>query len=60
MRERVADRLAEATAGPANLTPDQRAAIRDAIRARLADEVRDRLGDNLADEVGKKLSEQSK
>ena len=59
MRERIADRLADAAATLASLSPDQRAQVLAAVSARLGDEVKDRLGHTLAEEIGQKLSDKT-
>jgi hypothetical protein len=55
----LADRLAEAAAILATLTPEQRQDVLGAVRARLADEVKDRIGHRLAEEIGDKLSDKT-
>jgi Predicted periplasmic protein (DUF2092) len=46
-------------AGAAMLTPEQRNAIRSAIRARLADEVRAGVADRLAEDIRERLAEEA-
>jgi hypothetical protein len=59
MRERLADRLADAAATLASLSPEQRAQVLAAVSARLGDEVKDRLGQTLAEEISEKLADKT-
>ncbi len=59
MRENIADRLADASAAAAKLSPAQRAAVLGVIRARLADEIKGGIGDRLVEVIGQRLSDKT-
>ena len=55
MGNNLPERLSEAAAALSNLTPDQRAAIRSAIKARLGEEIQDGLPQKLSEGLAARL-----
>ncbi len=59
MREKLADRLTDAAAALAALSPNSGPRFSNAVRTRLTDEVRGPLGEQLADAIGQKLADRT-